>query len=141
MNTLSNDMNSALLNLQQGQKSSENAALKTLRDAKELKVIDETAKEFEALFVTEMMKPMFEGIETDGLFGGGKGEEVFSGFLLQEYGKLTSQTGGLGIADMVKAAMIQMQEQANSLNKIEPGSSDELSSTTNPLTTESTHDE
>ena len=77
-----------------------------------LKKLEEAAQDFEAVFITEMMKPMFKGIKTDGLFGGGKGEEVFRGFLLQEYGKIVAKSGTFGIADHVKAAMIQMQEQA-----------------------------
>ena len=89
---------------------------KSLQDAakdKNLDKIDKTAKEFEAVFVAEMLKPMFEGLEVNGTFGGGRGEEVFRGMLLQEYGKIISQTGGVGLADHVKDQMIQLQEQAN----------------------------
>lgn len=75
--------------------------------------IDQSAKDFEAMFVTEMMRPMFEGIEVDSTFGGGKTEEVFRGFMLDEYGKMVAETGQLGIADMVKQAMIEMQEKAS----------------------------
>jgi flagellar protein FlgJ len=71
----------------------------------------EAAQEFEAVFAAEMMKPMFEGISSDGMFGGGKGEEVFHGMLVQEYGKLMAQTGSIGIADSVKEEMIRMQSQ------------------------------
>jgi hypothetical protein len=60
-----------------------------------------------------MMKPMFEGLETDGMFGGGKTEEVFRGLMLEEYGKKMAETGQLGIADYVKTEMIAMQEKAN----------------------------
>ena len=75
--------------------------------------VDEVAQDFEAMFVAEMMKPMFEGIETGGMFGGGKTEEVFRGLLLQEYGKMIAETGQLGIADAVKTEMIKMQETVN----------------------------
>jgi len=74
--------------------------------------LEKAAQEFEAVFISEMMKPMFAGIKTDGTFGGGKGEEVFRSMLVQEYGKNIAQTRSLGIADHIKAAMIQMQEQA-----------------------------
>lgn len=86
----------------------------------DLKRLEETAQDFEAVFITEMMKPMFEGIKTDGQFGGGKGEEVFRGFMLQEYGKTMAATGTFGIADHVKAAMIQLQEQAQSRDDFAP---------------------
>ena len=71
--------------------------------------IDETAKDFEAMFVTEMLRPMFEDIKPDETFGGGKGEEVFSGFMIEEYGKSFAAAGNLGIADLVKAQLIEMQ--------------------------------
>lgn len=74
------------------------------------KKIEEAAQEFEAVFVTEMMKPMFEGLSTDGMFGGGKGEEVFQGFLLQEYGRNVVKAGGYGLSDAVKAELIRQQE-------------------------------
>lgn len=75
--------------------------------------IDEASKEFEALFVSEMLKPMFEGIKTDGMFGGGKGEEIFRGFMLQEYGEMLAETQSIGLSAQVKQAMIDMQIQAN----------------------------
>lgn len=71
--------------------------------------IEFVAKEFEAVYISEMMKPMFEGIKTDGPFGGGKGEEIFRGILLQEYGKMMAETGQIGIADAVKDELIRMQ--------------------------------
>lgn len=74
--------------------------------------IERAAEDFEALFIAEMMKPMFEGISTEAPFGGGKGEEIFRSFLLQEYGKMTARTGTIGIADQVKEHMIKIQEQA-----------------------------
>lgn len=79
------------------------------------KKIEEAAQEFEAVFVTEMLKPMFEDLPTDGMFGGGKGEEVFRGFLLQEYGRNVVKAGGFGLADMVKAELIRQQEAQQSL--------------------------
>ena len=79
---------------------------------KDIEKIEKAAEEFEAVFVTEMLKPMFEGIETNDMFGGGKGEEIFRGFMLQEYGKKLAGMGTLGIADNIKAEMIRMQEEA-----------------------------
>lgn len=78
-------------------------------DAKTLKKIDEAAVEFEAVFITEMMKPMFEGLEVDPMFGGGKGEEVFRDFALVEYGKSMARSSTLGIADMVRDQLIRLQ--------------------------------
>jgi flagellar protein FlgJ len=98
------------------------AQLKTLQAAEtaklskdmDIEAINKAAEEFEAVFLTEMMKPMFEGIEPDPMFGGGKGEEIFQGMMLEQYGKAMAARGGIGIADQVKAEMIRMQAEANS---------------------------
>jgi len=79
-------------------------------DEKSMARIEETAKEFEAMFMSQMLKPMFEGIKPNAMFGGGKGEEIFNGFMIEEYGKMMAETGDLGIADSVKAELIKMQE-------------------------------
>ncbi len=101
------------MNYTQGDMALAAQKAKTVQNARALEKAGETAKEFEAVFISEMMKPMFEGIETDGMFGGGKGEEVFRGMMMQEYGKMIAQTQGVGLADQVKQQMILMQEQAD----------------------------
>lgn len=80
-----------------------------LAAAKNTKRIDEASQQFEAVFLTEMMKPMFEGLSTDGMFGGGKGEEIFRSLLLQEYGKKVAQTGGIGLSTQIKAELLRQQ--------------------------------
>ncbi|MCB9988732.1 MAG: rod-binding protein [Rhodospirillales bacterium] len=86
---------------------------KGTNDIKNLEKIEEAAQEFEAVFLSEMLKPMFEGtMEPDPMFGGGKGEEIFKGMMLQEYGKMLADKGGVGIAEHVKAELIRIQETA-----------------------------
>lgn len=106
-NLLTSSTQMALLQASQGETQK---AAKGL-GAKESQRIDAAAQEFEAVFLSEMMKPMFEGISTEGPFGGGKGEEVFRGMLIQEYGKILARTGSVGIAGPVKEQMIKLQEQ------------------------------
>ena len=77
------------------------------------KAIEEAAQDFEAVFMAEMLKPMFEQIKPNGMFGGGKGEEVFQGMMVQEYGKIMAERGGIGIAEQVKEEMLRIQEQVN----------------------------
>jgi flagellar protein FlgJ len=88
-------------------------ALRAAGQEKDAEKIDEAAREFEAVFVSAMLQPMFEGIKPDDTFGGGKGEEMFQSLMLSEYGKIVAKTGQLGIADHVKAEMIRMQEGKN----------------------------
>ncbi len=102
---------STSLALLQARQVDSEKTLSKLQSDIDLTKVEETAREFEAVFISEMMKPMFEGLETDGMFGGGKGEEVFRSLMLQEYGKMISQTGSIGIASQVKSALIQMQSE------------------------------
>ena len=113
MDNLSPDTANALLKASENQATNKLRALQGATKIGDRATIDEAAKDFEALFVTEMLKPMFEGIKPNELFGGGKTEEVFQGLMLQEYGKLIAETGQLGIADAVKQEMIKLQEAAH----------------------------
>lgn len=67
-------------------------------------------EEFEAFFLGQMMKPMFEGIEVEEPFGGGMAEEMWRSLQVEEMGKSFAGAGGIGIADMVVQEMIKMQE-------------------------------
>ncbi len=69
------------------------------------------AKQFEGVFISEMMSHMFEGVGTDPMFGGGQGEQMFHSLLVQEYGKKMAEGQGIGIADQLQKVMIKMQEQ------------------------------
>ena len=86
------------------------ARLKHAGQSKDMKKIDEAARDFEAMFLSEMIKPMFEGLEVNEEFGGGKGEEIFRGLMLQEYGKIMAQAGGIGLASHIRAEMLRLQE-------------------------------
>ncbi|MCB1591068.1 MAG: rod-binding protein [Alphaproteobacteria bacterium] len=107
LNSVAPGTDLALLQLQQTDGLRVTDQLAATRNAKK---IEEAAQEFEAVFITEMLKPMFENISTDGMFGGGKGEEVFRSFLLQEYGRDISKAGGFGLAREVKAELLRLQE-------------------------------
>lgn len=71
--------------------------------------IEAAARDFEAMFIAEMVKPMIESVPVDDMFGGGKGEDVFRGLLTQEYGKKMAAAGGIGLASHVRDAMIKLQ--------------------------------
>ena len=71
----------------------------------------ETAEAFEASFLSQMLKPMFEGLSTEAPFGGGEAEGTWRGFLVDAMAKQTVRAGGIGLADQVVAQMLKMQEQ------------------------------
>ena len=70
----------------------------------------EVAQDFEAFFLTKTMESMYEGVATDGPFGGGHAEKVYRSLLLNEYGKAMAQTGTVGVADHVMRSILEMQE-------------------------------
>ena len=81
--------------------------------SKEMAKIEQTAREFESMFLSEMLKPMFESVKVNDMFGGGKTEEVFRGFMRDEYGKMMAGTRGIGLADQIKQSLIEMQLEAD----------------------------
>ena len=70
---------------------------------------EQIAQQFERMFITEMLQPMFSGIETDGPFGGGQGEDVFRPMLLDQYADAVARGGGVGIADAVLKEILRIQ--------------------------------
>ena len=70
------------------------------------------AQDFESFFLSQMFEMMFEGIETDGPFGGGSSEKIFRSLMVAEYGKSTAARGGIGIADDIVRQMLTTQEVA-----------------------------
>ena len=74
--------------------------------------IRQTAEDFEASFLSQMLKPMFEGLSTDGPFGGGDAEGTWRGFLIDAMARQTAKAGGIGLADHVVSEMLRMQEQS-----------------------------
>ena len=79
-------------------------------NAVSLKQARRAAEEFEALFISEMLAPVFESIDTGGLFGGGQGEKIYRSMMVEEYGKAIAKAGGIGIADTVQREILRMQE-------------------------------
>ncbi|WP_366656477.1 rod-binding protein [Fodinicurvata sp. EGI_FJ10296] len=70
----------------------------------------ESAKEFEAVFLSQMLTHMWTDVSSDGLFGGGHGEEMTRSLLVDEYAQAMVDAGGIGIADQVRAEMLRLQE-------------------------------
>lgn len=81
-------------------------------DARTLEKIDQSAKEYEAVFISQMLSHSFEGVGKGSLFHGGQTEDAFQGFLIQEYGKIISDQGGIGLAEHVRSELIKIQEGA-----------------------------
>ena len=73
--------------------------------------IDKAAEEFEAVFISQMMQHMFAGVTFNPMTGDkSPGDEIYKSLLIDEYGKMLTKAGGIGIADHVKREMLKVQE-------------------------------
>lgn len=81
----------------------------TAKETATRKKIAETAKTFEASFMSVMMQQMFEGVKTSEPFGGGNGEEMFKSVLTDAMSKEVTKAGGIGLASTVQREMLKMQ--------------------------------
>jgi Rod binding domain-containing protein len=68
------------------------------------------AQAFESVFVSQFLGSMFEGISSDGPFGGGEGEQMFRSLMIDQYGKQIEARGGFGLAKTVTAELLRTQE-------------------------------
>jgi flagellar protein FlgJ len=68
------------------------------------------AKEYEGVFISQFLGSMFSGIKTDGVTGGGEGEEMFRSLMINEYGKSLEQRGGFGLAAKMQAELLKHQQ-------------------------------
>ncbi len=59
------------------------------------------AREFEGLFVGMMLKSMRDTVGKDSITGGGQGEEMFHSMLDQEYARIITEHGGIGMSTML----------------------------------------
>lgn len=69
----------------------------------------DAGQKFEAQFLSTMFQHMFQGLETDGPFGGGAGEEMFRSLMTEAMGKRVAKTGGIGLADTVQREILKLQ--------------------------------
>jgi Rod binding domain-containing protein len=72
---------------------------------------ERTARDFEAVFLSQMLESMWSGIKTDGPFGGGSAEGQWRSMLNQEYARKLAEQGGIGIADQLKSQLQQMDNE------------------------------
>lgn len=59
------------------------------------------AKDFESVFVAQVLKQMRETVHKEELFHGGPGEDLFEGLLDEEISKRIAGQGSLGIGDLL----------------------------------------
>lgn len=77
--------------------------------ASEIKKIDETAEEFEAMFLSNMLEQMYSEVKLEKPFGGGNSEGIYRSMLIGKYAENMAAGGGIGIASQLKDSMYKMQ--------------------------------
>lgn len=91
-----------------------NAAKKGLKNAgmseADKRAARDAAEQFEAIFIAQMLGPMFESLPTDGTMGGGPAEGMYRSMFVTEAGKEIAKAGGVGVADQVYRELIKLQE-------------------------------
>jgi Rod binding domain-containing protein len=73
--------------------------------------LDAAARDFEAVFISQMLETAWSTVPTDGPMSGGSGESVFRSIMIQDIGKQMAQQGGLGLADRVRSELLAIQEK------------------------------
>ena len=61
----------------------------------------ETASEFEAIFIQQMLKTMRESSFESDLLPKSEGENMFQSLLDEQYAKLSAKSGSLGLGEMI----------------------------------------
>ena len=72
----------------------------------------QAARDFEAMAIGELLKPMFDTVDAaHSAFGGGEAEAAWRPMLVDAIGKQMAANGGIGLAVPVFNAMLRAQEQ------------------------------
>lgn len=72
--------------------------------------VDKAALDFESLFISQMLEHMFgESLGTE-LFGNKETSEIYKGLMVEQFGAEIARSGGIGIADYVRAELLKQQE-------------------------------
>lgn len=77
---------------------------------REIPEIREAAENFEAVFLGQMLAPMFANISTDGPFGGKHAEKIYQSMMVDELGTTLARNGGIGVADTIYDHLVRLQE-------------------------------
>jgi Rod binding domain-containing protein len=109
---------SALLTLQAAQTQTQTAQQSRISSAMTATGSKNNAKlglDFETMCLTNLMTPMFEGLKSDGPFGGGEGEEAMKSFYIGAIAKEMALRGGVGISDMMQQQLLKTQEMGQDM--------------------------
>jgi flagellar protein FlgJ len=99
-------------NIQAAMMLAQNKPLATPQATMDTAKADKASKAFEAMFIGQFLGSMYDGIPTDGIMGGGQGEQMFRSLLVDQYAQSIEKQGGFGLAASVKAELLKHQQAA-----------------------------
>ena len=102
----------ALLTLQSAQSQANAAQTTALTAAAHSKNAAKNAQlgqKFESMALSSLLAPMWDGLKTDGPFGGGQGEETMRSFYIDSIAKEMAKKGGVGISAMMQKELLKLQ--------------------------------
>lgn len=102
--------NPALFEMQAGNALAAGRSLPNVHRADNLREARRVAEDFEAVFLGQMLQPMFQNTEAEAPFGGTPSEKMWRTMQVDEYGKAIAKAGGIGIADAVFREILKAQE-------------------------------
>lgn len=87
-------------------------------DPKTLDKIDKASKEYEQVFLSEMLDLMFKDVSMDPLnkkdgSQSGTAQDIYKQFMVKEYATALTERGGIGLASHIRAQLIDLQSSAN----------------------------
>lgn len=85
-------------------------SLPNAHHAHDIRQARKVSREFEAVFLGQMLQPMFANINAEAPFGGSPSEKMWRTMQVDEYGKAIAKAGGIGLADAVFKQILKAQE-------------------------------
>ena len=70
------------------------------------------AKGLEGIFLNTLTTQMFSSIKTDGMFGGGFGEQTWRGMQSEQMADAIAKAGGIGLAADITRNLLDAQQAA-----------------------------
>ena len=71
---------------------------------------EKVSKDFETLFLSQMLEHMFGESQGDSAFGNEETNDIYRGMMVQEYSKSIVAGGGIGIAGYIQRELLKTQE-------------------------------
>ncbi len=77
----------------------------------------EAFRQFEGMFIGQLMQMMYETVPVNEMFGGGFSEQMYRSMLIDEYGNTVSARGGIGIAQKLQQSLVDFNNIEHDADK------------------------